>query len=59
MKIARKGIAAFTLVEMVVAAAVSVILSMGLLLYSFSALRMTARNFSTNHSHETARGSLE
>lgn len=59
MKIPRKGTAAFTLAEMTVAAAVSIVLSLGILLYSSSALRMTARNLSTNHSHETARGALE
>ena len=50
----------FTVAEMIVAAAVAVIiLSIGIMSYSASTLRMVARNVATNHSHETARGALE
>lgn len=59
MKISRKRTSAFTLAELIVAAAVSVILSVGFMLYTSSALRMMIRNLATNHSHETARASLE
>lgn len=50
---------AFTLVEMMVASAAFAIFSAGMMMYASSALRMAARNLATNHSHETARGSLE
>jgi len=49
----------YTVVEMIVAGAVAVLLSVGLMNYSSSTLRLVARNVATNHSHETARGSLE
>jgi Tfp pilus assembly protein PilE len=49
----------FTLAEMIVAGAVAVLLSVGIMNYSSSTLRLVARNMATNHSHETARGSLE
>ncbi len=59
MKISSKRTSAFTLPELMVAAAVSAILSIGIIAYSSTALRMLIRNMATNHSHETARGSLE
>lgn len=42
-----------------VAGACFAILSVGVMIYTSSALRMASRNLATNHSHETARGSLE
>ncbi len=59
MKIASSQARAFTLVEMIVAGAITAILSTGVMLYMSSALRMVARNLATNHSHESARGSME
>jgi len=59
MKLSRMRQAAFTLVEMLVASGVFSVLSVGIMIYASSALRMAARNFATNHSHETARGSLQ
>src|SRR5262245_39520634 len=59
MKTSSKRSNAFTLAELVIAAAVSVSLSVGFMYYFASALRLMARNLATNHSHETARGSLE
>lgn len=40
-------------------ACIATMLGAALLLYSSSALRMISRNFSTNHSHDVARTSLE
>lgn len=59
MKHPVKSTRAFTLAELLVATLVFGIMSGGLVLYTSSALRMVARNFATNHSHETVRGSLE
>jgi len=59
MKTAGTRSSAFTLVEMMVASACFGILSVGIMIYTSSALRMASRNLATNHSHETARGSLE
>lgn len=59
MKSSGKQTHAFTLAEMIIAAAVSVILSVGFMIYTSSALRMMIRNLATNHSHETARASLD
>ncbi|MEP6667976.1 MAG: type II secretion system protein [Chthoniobacter sp.] len=59
MKNSRLQAHAFTLVEMIVAGAITGILSAGVMIYSSSAIRMVTRNLATNHSHESARGSLE
>lgn len=59
MKNARIRTAAFTLVETMIASAVFSVLSAGIMIYTSSALHMASRNLATNHSHETARGSLE
>lgn len=50
---------AFTLVEMMMASGAFAIFSAGIMMYASSALQMSARNLATNHSHETARGSLQ
>lgn len=59
MKISSIRAGAFTLVETMVAGSVFTILTAGLMIYTSSTVRMAARNLATNHSHETARGSLE
>lgn len=50
---------AFTLAEVIVAAAITAILAMGILTYGSMMLRMTARNLAVNHGHDAARASLE
>ena len=46
---------AFTLVEMLVAAAIFSIISIGLIAFGSTSVRLIARNLATNHSHETMR----
>ena len=47
--------AGFTLVELLTAAAVSCVVTLALLSFSSTALRLIARNLTTNHSHEVMR----
>jgi hypothetical protein len=59
MKTSARPDSAFTIAELIVAGGVSMILSVAVMIYTSSALRMVARNLATNHSHETARGSIQ
>ncbi len=59
MNTSRKQHSAFTVAELIIAGSVMVILSVGIMSYTSSTMRMVARNLATNHSHEAARGSLE
>ncbi|MGB8356336.1 MAG: prepilin-type N-terminal cleavage/methylation domain-containing protein [Chthoniobacteraceae bacterium] len=59
MKLFRKNLQAFTLAEVIVVAAITAIMAMGILTYSTMMLRMTSRNLAVNHGHDAARASLE
>jgi len=59
MKIARHPTAAFTVAELLIASAVAVILSVGVMAFLSTTMRMVARNMATNHSHDTARAALQ
>jgi prepilin-type N-terminal cleavage/methylation domain-containing protein len=52
---ARRRIHGFTLVEMLVAAAIFSMVTVGLLTFGATSSRLIARNLATNHSHETMR----
>jgi hypothetical protein len=50
---------AFTITELMVTAACTAILGMGILTYATMAMRMIARNVTVNHGHDAARASFE
>jgi len=55
----RRSIAAFTITEVMVTAAVTAIIAMSILTYATAALRMVSRNLTVNHGHDAARGAWE
>ncbi len=59
MKFIRKNLRAFTLTEMMITAACTAILGMGILTYATMAMRMISRNLTVNHGHDAARASFE
>jgi len=59
MKTDRGNSNAFTLTEVMVVAAVTVIIAMSILTYATMATRMIYRNLTVNHSHDVVRASLE
>lgn len=59
MKRARHNIRAFTVTELMIVAALTAIVSMGILTYATMSMRMVYRNLTVNHSHDAARASLE
>jgi prepilin-type N-terminal cleavage/methylation domain-containing protein len=59
MKRIHRNCRAFTLTEVMIVAAVTVILAMGILTYATMAARMIARNVTVNHGHDAARASFE
>lgn len=59
MKSTRFRRGGFTLVELLVASSLGSVLGVAIVLYWGSALRLIARNLATNHSHDSARVSIE